>query len=376
MSSTVDRVPLTLRTLALREELRTAARQYGSSLVRLAARTALLRWQRGFGPREALFEGLLDPALPRERWALAIPKHRLLHLQKPFNPSQHLVLTEDKVLFDAYCRRLELPVPRTLAVLRRPSGWKTDGRPLSALADWAAFFERELPAEFVAKPADGFWGLGVRAFDREGDGFREAAGRVFSAAELAAELVAAAPGTRPLVLQERLHNHRTIAALSGSAGLQTIRMVTLVHDDGSAGLYLSLMRIIGGDAVVDNFKSGRGNLAALVDPASGVLDRATSWRPPTVGPVYFTDHPRTGARIPGFALPCYEEACELVLRAARLFLPLRTIGWDVAVTPTGPVLVEGNACWDPVSWVFMATGSEEAHRRWKLLLDTLEARDG
>ncbi|MGE5126917.1 MAG: sugar-transfer associated ATP-grasp domain-containing protein, partial [Betaproteobacteria bacterium] len=199
MSTTVERVPLTRRALALSEELSAAARQYGTSLVRLAARSALLRWQRGYGPREALFEGLLDPALPRERWALAVPKHRMMHLQKRFNPREHLVLTEDKVLFDAYCRRLGLPVPRTLAVLRRPSGWKTDGTPLSAVAEWTAFFERELPAEFVVKPADGFWGLGVRAFAREGDGVRESSGRVFSAAELAAELVSAAPGNQTLV---------------------------------------------------------------------------------------------------------------------------------------------------------------------------------
>jgi hypothetical protein len=37
----------------------------------------------------------------------------------------------------------------------------------------------------------------------------------------------------------------------------------------------------------------------------------------------------------------------LVFRAARLFLPLRTIGWDVAIAPDGPILMEGNAYWDP-----------------------------
>jgi len=29
------------------------------------------------------------------------------------------------------------------------------------------------------------------------------------------------------------------------------------------------------------------------------------------------------------------------------FWPLRTIGWDVALTPNGPRIVEGNVWWDP-----------------------------
>jgi hypothetical protein len=29
------------------------------------------------------------------------------------------------------------------------------------------------------------------------------------------------------------------------------------------------------------------------------------------------------------------------------FLPMRAIGWDIAMTPSGPVCVEGNARWDP-----------------------------
>jgi hypothetical protein len=49
----------------------------------------------------------------------------------------------------------------------------------------------------------------------------------------------------------------------------------------------------------------------------------------------------------GFAIPLWAEACALVERAALAFLPLRTIGWDVAVTPRGALLIEGNVTWDP-----------------------------
>ena len=46
-------------------------------------------------------------------------------------------------------------------------------------------------------------------------------------------------------------------------------------------------------------------------------------------------------------LPIGAAAKELVTSAALTFLPLRTIGWDVALTPMGPVLIEGNAWWGP-----------------------------
>ncbi len=376
LSSTPDKVPLTRRALALLRELRIGAHQYDTSVLRLVLDSTRLRRRRGYGPREALAEGLLHPAVSRERWARAVPKRRLVHFQKHFNPSGFDVLTEDKVVFDAYCRRVDLPVPPTFAVLWHPSGWKTDGTPLHGADEWVPFFKRDAPDEFLVKPADGFYGRGVRVFAREGGAFRESSGRVFSAAELHAELLSPRPYYYPkLVLQERLRNHEALLALSGSAGLQTIRIVTLVHDDGSAGVYLTFLRIISADAIVDNFDHGRtGNLMALADPASGVLERAVACHPSVIGPVFIERHPRTGMSIPGFVLPCYEEACALVLRAARLFLPLRTIGWDVAITPAGPVLIEGNAYWE-AGYLVLTTQIEEAFRRWSLLLDILESAD-
>jgi len=41
------------------------------------------------------------------------------------------------------------------------------------------------------------------------------------------------------------------------------------------------------------------------------------------------------------------EVRELVSVAASRFMPLRTVGWDVAVAEDGPRLIEGNAWYDP-----------------------------
>jgi len=59
-------------------------------------------------------------------------------------------------------------------------------------------------------------------------------------------------------------------------------------------------------------------------------------------------HPETGVTFSGFQLPFWAEVCALARRAARAFLPIRTIGWDFAMTAGGPCLIEGNFWADPL----------------------------
>mgnify|MGYP000795309594 FL=1 len=45
----------------------------------------------------------------------------------------------------------------------------------------------------------------------------------------------------------------------------------------------------------------------------------------------------------GFQIPLFDQALELCRTASRrVEAHLKYIGWDVAITPDGPVLVEGN----------------------------------
>jgi hypothetical protein len=71
-----------------------------------------------------------------------------------------------------------------------------------------------------------------------------------------------------------------------------------------------------------------------------------------------TNHPKTGAPFADFQLPHWQEARKLAEHAAVLFLPLRTIGWDLALTDDGPLLLQGNAEWDPVNHLVMHAGPE------------------
>ncbi len=57
-------------------------------------------------------------------------------------------------------------------------------------------------------------------------------------------------------------------------------------------------------------------------------------------------HPDSGVVFDGFVVPRFFEAVDLVKACHSLLPGLHSIGWDVAVTPEGPVLLEGNDDWD------------------------------
>ncbi|HET6692589.1 MAG TPA: sugar-transfer associated ATP-grasp domain-containing protein, partial [Miltoncostaeaceae bacterium] len=55
-----------------------------------------------------------------------------------------------------------------------------------------------------------------------------------------------------------------------------------------------------------------------------------------------------GVPAPGWTVPWWPDVRALALEAAAAFAPVAAIGWDVAMTPAGALLIEANARWDPV----------------------------
>jgi hypothetical protein len=127
-----------------------------------------------------------------------------------------------------------------------------------------------------------------------------------------------------------------------SGALATVRLVTRRDVDGTVTPLLACCRMPTGRAVIDAFS--HGGLAAPVDLATGRLGNATTMALAARGRTV-DRHPDTGAVIPGTILPDWAAAVAMVVRAharAPHADALPWVGWDVALTPTGPVVVEGN----------------------------------
>jgi hypothetical protein len=348
-------LPIGPRLARLLRRARIARMRFGSSPIALALRLAAIWRRTGVRPGEALELGLVDPALPDGALSGCFGKPALMALQDRLNPRELVGLTEDKSEFYPRCDSLDVPVPRTFAVVEPGGGWVAGHTSPSDRAGWATHLAAELPATFVTKPALGVYGEAVTIWTRrEQGGFADHRGRERSARELYDSLVSH-PKYARFVVQQRLESHPEVVRLSGSPYLQTVRMVTLVDAAGRAHLLCALWKVIVGDNVIDNYRNGTtGNLSANVAKETGLLGSAWRPSPEGVGWAAVPRHPATGVDFEGFQLPCWQEAVDLVLRCARLFLPLRTIGWDVALTPQGPVIVEGNRWWDPLNDTVLA----------------------
>ena len=96
---------------------------------------------------------------------------------------------------------------------------------------------------------------------------------------------------------------------------------------GSAGKYVE--------------SGGMGTILTSVDMDTGELGpyafKNFEWH----GDNIYIRHPDTGFEFAGFIVPHLEAAKDMA-KAAAAFLPFRLVGWDVAITEEGPILVEGN----------------------------------
>ena len=58
------------------------------------------------------------------------------------------------------------------------------------------------------------------------------------------------------------------------------------------------------------------------------------------------EHPDTKVIFENYQIPFYEEAKQLVKKAHKYFYNITSIGWDIAITPNGPTIIEGNDNWE------------------------------
>jgi hypothetical protein len=84
---------------------------------------------------------------------------------------------------------------------------------------------------------------------------------------------------------------------------------------------------------------------AAIDLDTGQLGQMTGDKPDSCL-AWYDVHPVTGARVLGRRIEAWPELRPLALKAHAVFRSRIVIGWDIAHTSDGPLMIEGNSNMD------------------------------
>ena len=137
-----------------------------------------------------------------------------------------------------------------------------------------------------------------------------------------------------IFLEELVKQHPDMNKLCKKS-VNTMRIMTF-NDHGKSRIIWMGLRVGNGINSIDNFHAK--GMAVNIDINTGKL----------VGNAIdkdlneYEEHPFTHVKFDGFQIPCFEEAKKMVLEASLRSDKILVVGWDVAISDRGPVIIEGN----------------------------------
>ena len=292
-----------LDTAALKETLTQCNQDSGKSKAALLADMSRCALRYGAGYRDySLFRFY---ALTPQQRATYVTRGTNERLNAALNDKTAAKLFDDKAEF--YARYFDLLRRRWLLL---------EGCTLSRFAMFAGGLDR-----IVLKPRNGSCGQGISQLRAED--FPSLSALYDHVMESGAELC-----------EEAVVQHGDMERLFPGA-VNTVRVGTLRCGDTVHLLY-AYLRMGNSAAPVDNLNAG--GLCAPVDVQTGTVTHPGCDKAHRV----FIVHPKTGCPIPGFHIPMWAETVYLCTAAALRCEGMRYVGWDIAVTPEGPLIIEGN----------------------------------
>lgn len=137
-----------------------------------------------------------------------------------------------------------------------------------------------------------------------------------------------------LLVEEGVIQHSIMNAVHPNS-INTIRIIDLQQGDECITI-AAFVRFGMHGSVVDNMVAG-GSIAG-VNEKTGVIETPIVDRE---GNAYEV-HPDTGIRVLGMQIPMWDEILEMTEKALRHIDGLNYLGFDVALTENGPVIIEAN----------------------------------
>lgn len=297
-------------------------------------------WGHGVSPQMYYQMGMVMAPSPMRPMEWMQNGHASL-LSRAFRVEKSLPEINDKLLFARTMQRNEVATPEILAVF-------ADGEQLGEVEASGFLQVLERGHDFYVKPRKGSVGRDQVLVSRTEEGawrcipssyksrsFRRIIAQ-YDRRRLDAKgvlgLLCQLSTACPLIVQPRLVNHGELPDLGGPA-LQAIRLLTGRRGDEIVILRAQIR------LPFQNQIASQWGVDSEVDLETGCLGQTFEDYP---DPSFSNRFSSEGPVILGLTVPCWIEAKNLVKRAHFALADYSFLGWDVAITPTGPVVIEAN----------------------------------
>jgi hypothetical protein len=300
---------------------------------------ALLRMLHGVGPRYYHTAGFWRRDLSWRDKTNQLSAKEYRRRVRLLNPLSYRKLSQNKIPEKAVLTLFGVATPRFLGRLNARGGCDPACHPLRHAADLERLARDRQATRLVFKQLEGWGGKGVHIPVIEHGQimtFREAdQTTVRDVPAYCAEILQLDRGG-DWIVEEYFEQHPILSAINPTS-VNTVRI--WVTDGGSEGqqVLTAYLRIGRANMFVDNASSG--GIVASIDLASGQLRAAQDAH---AEHNVYPRHPDHGAPIDGIVLPHWEAVREIAKHALSVFPGLRFAGLDVAIGPSGPIILELN----------------------------------
>ncbi len=136
------------------------------------------------------------------------------------------------------------------------------------------------------------------------------------------------------ILDEYIEQHPYMKKLSPA--VNTVRVTTLFYHN-KLHIISATLRMALESQEVDNFDTG--GVAVALNQKTGKAKPVAITRDSYCCKV----HPKSHIKIANIQIPYWKEILKLIQECTQVVPEIRYVGWDVAITKDGPILVEGNS---------------------------------
>lgn len=245
------------------------------------------------------------------------------------DPLDYRVLSFDKYVANNYLEKMNIPCVKNEALITKKLEliW-----PDSKIDTVKSLFEREDFEDIYIKPINKWGGKGIiRAYPKQG--YYRQAGQQFPLSVLESTLKDAI-----WTVQKTISQHRDLRKFNENC-VNTLRIITVLEKH-EPQYFASFVRLTIGDRIVDNWEAG--SLAIGIDARTGVFFPEAFYKPKGFVMPLCYEHPDSKILFKDFKVPYFFEAIEIAKQAHRFFYGTFIIGWDMAITENGPVIIEAN----------------------------------